>query len=320
MGESGHESACVKFVDLLLKQADAHHLPVHVDPFVCLHRGIRARLELGCCHGHFEIPDIRASTSNMQAKSNFSIPMPRAAVRNSLLIAVVGKGTFSCRPNSIARTMSFCIMFTSNQASSGCLSTNGPRYWIMGDATALCVRTSTATSRAIPLFSASSTPSEKASICTARLKLVAIFIDKATPLSPTYVTLGPISCSSGFTFSKVSRRPPTITDNFPSCRVMTLPDTGESTMSAPRSRTFAARARLTLGLTVLMSRKILPGPRPASIPSEPSAIAEMAAALVTMAKVKSDAEATARGESSHFMPLSISHCAFERVRLYPVRV
>ena len=44
-----------------------------------------------------------------------------------------------------------------------------------------------------------------------------------------------------------------MTDNFPSCNVITLPETGESTMSAPRSRTFAASARLTAGLTVLMS-------------------------------------------------------------------
>src|ERR1022692_4689275 len=40
----------------------------------------------------------------------------------------------------------------------------------MGEAMALCVSTSTAVSREIPLFSASNTPSENASICTARLK------------------------------------------------------------------------------------------------------------------------------------------------------
>ena len=74
-------------------------------------------------------------------------------------------------------------------------------------------------------------------------------------------------------------RPPTITDNFPSCSVITLPETGESTMSAPFSRTLAASARLTVGLTVLMSMKILPALNPASIPSGPSVIAAMAAAV-----------------------------------------
>ena len=39
-----------------------------------------------------------------------------------------------------------------------------------------------------------------------------------------------------------------------------------------------------------------------------------------MAKVKSAARATARGESAQCMPWSISHCALERVRLYPVTV
>ena len=106
-----------------------------------------------------------------------------------------------------------------------------------------------------------------------------------------------------------------MTDSFPSCRVITLPDTGASTMSAPFSRTFAARERLTSGLTVLMSTKILPLFSPARIPSGPSAIVPRAAELVTMAKVTSAAAATERGESAHVMPRSISHCAFERVRL-----
>ena len=41
--------------------------------------------------------------------------------------------------------------------------------------------------------------------------------------------------------------------------VITLPETGASIMSAPFSRTLAARARLTSGLTVLMSMWNLPG-------------------------------------------------------------
>ena len=86
-------------------------------------------------------------------------------------------------------------------------------------------------------------------------------------------------------------------------------------MSAPFSRTFAAKARLTVGLTVLMSMKSFPAASPTSIPSGPSVIAAMAAALVTMAKVKSDALATARGESAHCIPFSTSHCALARVRL-----
>ena len=51
--------------------------------------------------------------------------------------------------------------------------------------------------------------------------------------------------------------------------MITLPETGESTMSAPFSRTLAASARLTVGLTVLMSMKILPALMPASMPSWP---------------------------------------------------
>ena len=124
-----------------------------------------------------------------------------------------------------------------------------------------------------------------------------------------------MSSSSGFILSKVSRRPPTITDNLPSCNVITLPETGESTMSAPFSRTFEASVRLTVGLTVLISMKVLPALMPASIPSGPSVMAAMAAELVTMAKMKSETLATVRGESAHCIPFSTSHCALDRVRL-----
>src|SRR5580692_6557101 len=194
MRQSGHERASVDLVHLLLEEADAHHLAVGAQPLFFCGGIFAASFRIRSSSRHFFLgpavtgvvtPDMAASTSNMQAKSYFVQPMPRAAVRNSLLTAVVGRGTSSCRPRSIASTISFCIMFTSNQASSGCCRTNGPRYLIMGEATALLTSTSTATSRAIPLFSASSTPSENASICTARLRLMAIFMDSASPLSPT---------------------------------------------------------------------------------------------------------------------------------------
>jgi len=102
-----------------------------------------------------------------------------------LVTAVVGSGTSSCRPTSRARSMSFCIMFTLNQASSGIFRMNGPRYLIIGEAITLLNKTSAATSRLIPLFSARRTPSLKASIWTARLRFVAIFMVTARPLSPT---------------------------------------------------------------------------------------------------------------------------------------
>src|ERR1700731_5214709 len=140
MSEAGHERAGVDLVHLFFEQADADHLAIGVKPFFFFCRGagcFLAGLGIGGCGSHpffpplvtgVETPDMAASTSNMQAKSYFVQPMPRAAVRISLLTAVVGRGTSSWRPRSIARTISFCIMLTSNQASSGCCSTNGPRY------------------------------------------------------------------------------------------------------------------------------------------------------------------------------------------------
>src|ERR1700687_2394544 len=312
----GHQCPCVKFVYLFFELPDHHHPPIHPHPLLGFH--IHCGFGLIRCNCHGFTPDICAKTLNTTAKSFSTSPIPRAAVRNSLVTAVVGIGTSSCRPSSNARFMSFCIMLTLNHASSGIFNINGPRYCTIGDAITLCVSTSTAISRAIPLFSASSTPSQNASICTARLRFVPIFITSAKPLSPTYVTFCPMSCSNGFTFSNVSLRPPTITDNFPSCSVITLPETGESTMSPPFSRTLAAISRLYAGLTVLISTKILPGFTAASIPSGPFITAPSAAEFVTMENVTSAASTTARGESAQFMPFLTSHSAFERVRLEPV--
>src|SRR5258706_1707013 len=139
--ESRHERTGVNLVHLLFEQADAHHLAGGVEPLFSFCRSGAACFGLGGCSRHFCLrpvflppavtgvvtPDIAASTSNMQAKSYLVQPMPRAAVRISLLSPVVGSGTSSCRPRSIARTISFCIMLTSNHASSGCCRTNGPR-------------------------------------------------------------------------------------------------------------------------------------------------------------------------------------------------
>src|SRR5581483_11345436 len=137
VGQSRHQRAGVQFVDLFFEKTNANHLPVDAQPFLFRRCDLAARLGIGSSSRHLLAPpvvtgvltpDMAASTSNMQAKSYLVHPMPRAAVRNSLLMAVVGSGTSNSRPRSMARTISFCIMLTSNQASSGCCRTNGPRY------------------------------------------------------------------------------------------------------------------------------------------------------------------------------------------------
>src|SRR5437016_4871746 len=227
MRQSRHQRAHIELVHLVFKLADHHHAPIDARPVVRFDAFNHLALIRG--NGHWETPAIFAKTSNTTAKSFSASPIPRAAVKNSFVTAVVGIGTSSCRPNSSASSMSFCIMLTLNQASFGIFSTNGPLYCTIGDPITLCVSTSTAVSRLMPLFSASSTPSQNASICTARLKFTPIFITSACPFSPTCVTLGPISSSNGFTLSNVSFCPPTITDSLPSCSVITLPETGAST-------------------------------------------------------------------------------------------
>src|SRR6266851_202662 len=112
--ESRHEGASVDLIHLLFKQPDAHHLAIGMKPLFFFRGGVAASffstsLGLGGRHRHIffppfvtgvDTPDMAASTSNMHAKSYLVQPMPRAAVRISLLTAVVGKGTSSCRPRS----------------------------------------------------------------------------------------------------------------------------------------------------------------------------------------------------------------------------
>src|ERR1700686_1460549 len=97
MRETRHQCSRVKFIYLLFKQTDGLHLPVHANPFLRLGilLGLSFRSWLAGGSAHFATPDMRASTSNTTAKSFFSQPMPRAAVKNSLLTAVVGSGTLS---------------------------------------------------------------------------------------------------------------------------------------------------------------------------------------------------------------------------------
>src|SRR5580693_2008286 len=95
MRQTGHQCPGVEFVDLGFKLPDRNHLPVHAEPQIDFFQSFSWL----CGSRHFCTPDMRARTSNMTAKSNFSQPIPRAAVKNSLLMAVVGTGTFSLRPN-----------------------------------------------------------------------------------------------------------------------------------------------------------------------------------------------------------------------------
>src|SRR6478672_4240494 len=106
MCQPWHQGAGVKLIDLLFEMPDAHHLPVGAEPLVFCRDSIAARFRFGSHRTHrffspvvtgVETPDMAARTSNMQAKSYLVQPMPRAAVRNSLLAAVVGNGTLSCR-------------------------------------------------------------------------------------------------------------------------------------------------------------------------------------------------------------------------------
>src|SRR5579859_924001 len=155
VGQPRHLAAAIQVVDLLFEMTDPEHAAIQLEGEVGI-GDLRAQ--------SLWPPAIASRALKRIAKSCFSRPSARAEVRISLTTTVVGSGTLEFLPSSIARSMSFCIMSTSNHASSGISRTNGPRYLTIGEAITLLSMTSTAVSRAIPPRSASSTPSEKAAI------------------------------------------------------------------------------------------------------------------------------------------------------------
>src|SRR6185503_11309924 len=164
MREARHQRTCVEIVDALLEQANRHHLAIEREQFVLADpKAGQRRVQLIRCR-HAGTPDILASTWKIAAKSFSVSPIPLKKMRNSLATDVVGSGTARRRPISSASDVSFCIIFMSNQASSGICSTIGPRYCTIGEAMTLLVRTSTAVLRGMPDFSANKTASENASI------------------------------------------------------------------------------------------------------------------------------------------------------------
>ena len=115
------------------------------------------------------------------------------------------------------------------------------------------------------------------------------------PDSPTRITFGPSSANSGFARSTASAGPPTIMVSVASRAPCGPPDTGESSMSTPRSPSRPAMVRVAVGSMVLMSMTRLPGRAPWTTPSGPSSTCSTSRVPVTMVKTTSLRPATAAG-------------------------
>ena len=171
----------------------------------------------------------------------------------------------------------------------------------------------------MPLFSASSTPSLNASICTASERLIAIFIVTAEPFSARCGTpSGPIASRIGFTRSNASSSPPTISDALPCSTVIDVPRhrrvehlrAGRGDLLGERARVRRARGRHV--------DVDLPGREPGEDAVVAFGDGRTAAVFVTIVKTISLRSATSRGLSAQRAPASSSGSAFSRVRFQTV--
>ena len=99
---------------------------------------------------------------------------------------------------------------------------------------------------------------------------------------------------------------------------MVLPETGTSSNAAPRAVTGPSSSRTTVGLTVLISTSTACGPRPAMMPSGPSATARSAESSVTIVKTAWAPSAAARGDGASVRPAVTRWRALAAVRFQPL--
>ena len=146
-------------------------------------------------------------------------------------------------------------------------------------------------------------------------RLMATFMVTASPSGPMGVIDAPMERRKGRTRSSAAASPPTKNASLPCSTVTALPDTGASRKAPPAAATSAPSARVTAGLTVLMSAQTAPRLSPARMPSGPCAICRRASELVTMLSTTSPAAAASRGEPATRRPAETSASALARVRL-----
>ena len=111
---------------------------------------------------------------------------------------------------------------------------SGRRAFSIGEPIGLAAITSAAALGSMPPRSARRRPSAKASICTARLMLIASLSTSPCPFSPMCVGV-PSSRRIGSTRAYASTSPPTMIVSVPACTWGTLPETGASSIAAPSS-------------------------------------------------------------------------------------
>ena len=113
----------------------------------------------------------------------------------------------------------------------------------------------------------------------------------------------------------MSLSPPIMIDSVPPFAPMSPPETGASTLATPLALAASAISTASDGSLVVISTRTLPSFDPASAPFLPSITSRTSLGNPTMAKITSEASATARGESAHTAPFATAESDFDLVRL-----
>ena len=198
--------------------------------------------------------------------------------------------------------MSFCISPMSNHASSGNSSRSAARAFSIGEPIGLCGHdVDGKLGGRFRRVRRAADPSANASICTARLMLIASLSTRPCPFSPTCV--GVPELAEDRLGARVGVLVAADHDRQRSgLHLGDAPRHRRVQHDAPCARTRSASSRLARGLTVLMSTQISSAARPARMPSGPDATVSSTSSSGTDVKTIPAASATSRGVSHHCRP------------------
>src|SRR3984957_11521171 len=252
-----------------------------------------------------------ASSSSTRTMAEWSQALPpRApqALNNSWAAAVLGNDSPTWRALVSARFRSFWCNSMRKPGSKLRLIIRSPCTSSTRDDAKPPISAWRTLPGSAPIFDANSNASPTASMVSAPMIWFATLQVWPSPLPPTRVMFLPMSSNSGLTLPKALSGPPTMIVRLAARAPTSPPDTGASRYWQPSASMRTANPLVSTGEMELMSITILPGDRPAAMPSASNRAAATFGVSGTMVMMKSARCATTWPEGHWIAPCASSAC------------